>query len=143
MLPYIESPIDIRERSVLSLAFVGDGVLELLVRTKLVEQSRQSPAVLHRKAVQLVSAKAQAKLLEALLPQLSEQEQNIVRRGRNANKASVSKNASAQEYRASTGLEALFGWLYLQNQNQRIYELFSFLWQDYAQNAENSTAGLK
>ncbi len=143
MLSEIDTTIDIRERSVLSLAFVGDGVLELLVRSKLVENGRQSPATLHKQAVKLVSAKAQAKLLEILLPHLTQEEQDIVRRGRNANKASVSKNASVQEYRASTGFEALFGWLYLQNLNQRIYELFSILWQEYTQSDENNMSGLK
>ncbi len=138
MLPEVETGIDIRERSILSLAFVGDGVLELLVRAKLVAQSHGSPGALHRTAVKLVSARAQARLLESLLPMLSEEEAGVVRRGRNASKATVSKNASVQEYRASTGLEALFGWLYLQNRQQRIHELFQFLWQDYTQNAENT-----
>ncbi len=136
MLPLPETEIDIRERSILSLAFVGDGVLELLVRARLVAQSHSTPGALHRAAVELVSARAQARLLDALLPTLSEEEGNIVRRGRNASKATVSKNASAQEYRASTGLEALFGWLYLQNREQRIHELFQLLWQNYTQNAE-------
>ncbi len=143
MLPKAQGNIDIRERSALSLAFVGDGVLELLVRAKLVEQSRSGPATLHRQAVGFVSAKAQAKLLCGLQPLLTEEEAAVVRRGRNANKATVAKNASVGEYRASTGLEALFGWLYLQNRSQRIYELFSFLWEEYAQNAENKPAGLK
>ncbi len=137
MLPSCDSDIDIRERSALALAFVGDGVLELLVRAKLVCESHSPPAALHHKAVSLVSAKAQAKLLHSLYPHLRPPEQDVVRRGRNASKATVSKHASVQEYRASTGLEALFGWLYLQNETGRIHELFALLWQEYTQSAEN------
>lgn len=138
MLPEIETGIDIKERSILSLAFVGDGVLELLVRAKLVAHSHGPPGALHRTAVLLVSAKAQARLLEGLQPALSEEEASLVRRGRNASKATVSKNASIQEYRASTGLEALFGWLYLQNRQERIQELFLLMWDDYSKTAEET-----
>ncbi|MDL2252561.1 cysteine--tRNA ligase [Ruminococcaceae bacterium OttesenSCG-928-I18] len=135
MLPPFHSDIDIRERSPLSLAFVGDGVLELLVRARLVSKSHATPAVLHHEAITLVSAKAQARLLETLLPHLKEAEKDIVRRGRNASKAAVSKHASVQEYRASTGLEALFGWLYLQDRHERIDELFDLLWKEYEHSA--------
>lgn len=125
------SEIDLRERSPLALAFVGDGVLELLVRARLVAQSRMPAGALHRHAVEMVSAKGQFGALALLEPLLTEQEAAVVRRGRNANKATVSKNASAREYRASTGLEALFGWLYLQNRLQRVEELFEPIWQRY------------
>lgn len=131
MLQAPESEIDLRERSPLALAFVGDGVLELLVRARLVATSRRAPGALHREAVSMVSAKAQAAALTSLEPFLLETEMSIVRRGRNASKATVSKNASQQQYRASTGLEALFGWLYLQNELIRIEELFEQIWQHY------------
>lgn len=124
-----KTDIDIRERSPLALAFVGDGVLEMLVRARLVAASRSGPAALHRQAVEVVSARAQHTLLAALEPELSEAERDIVRRGRNASKATVSKNATAEEYRSSTGLEALFGWLYLQGEQQRLKQLFELLWQ--------------
>lgn len=133
-----ESQIDIRERSPLALAFVGDGVFDLLVRARLVADSRRAPGALHREAVELVSAKAQSASLLVLEPALTEEEQNIVRRGRNANKATVSKNASQQEYRASTGLEALFGWLYLRNDIARVEELFEIIWANYAQHAKET-----
>lgn len=129
MLEMQTSPIELRERSPLVLAFIGDGVLELLVRSRLVAQSRMPPNALHRKAVCMVSAKGQFAALEALQPFLSPEEAHIVRRGRNASKAAVSKNASVEEYRASTGLEALFGWLYLQNNTARINTLFDSIWQ--------------
>ncbi len=131
MLQIPKGEIDIRERSPLALAFVGDGVLELLVRARLVATSRLSAGALHRQAVHMVSAKGQFAALGNLAPLLTQQEADIVRRGRNANKANVSKNASAEEYRASTGLEALFGWLYLQNNLERVEALFEVIWQRY------------
>lgn len=120
--------IDIREQSPLSLAFVGDGVFELLVRARLVEYTRLVPNQLHRHAVRFVSARGQCLGLEAILPLLDEEELAVVRRGKNASKATVAKHATPQEYRASTALEALFGWLYLQKREARIYELFSKVW---------------
>ncbi len=131
MLHMPKGDIDIKERSPLALAFVGDGVLELLARSHIVANSRAPAGVLHRKAVQIVSAKAQFAALKELMPILHEDELAVVKRGRNATKASVSKNASAEEYRASTGLEALFGWLYLQDETQRLQELFSVIWEHY------------
>ena len=117
--------MDLREQSPLSLAFIGDGVFELLVRRLLVTKARMAPARLHQEAVRFVSARAQFVWLQALEPMLTEQELNIVRRGRNASKATVAKHASAEEYRGSTALEALFGWLYLQNNAARIEQLFA------------------
>lgn len=123
--------IDVREQSPLNLAFVGDGVFELLVRQRLVERSRLAPGKLHATCVKYVSAKGQNKALAVIQDHLTEQEQAVLRRGKNANKATVAKHATTQEYRASTGFEALFGWLYLTGQNQRIEELFELLWQGY------------
>lgn len=140
MLQVPHSDIDLRERSPLALAFVGDGVLELLVRARLVAQSRRPAGALHREAIRMVSAKGQFAALVDLEPRLTPQEADIVRRGRNASKASVSKHASAREYRASTGLEALFGWLYLQNNNARIEALFETIWQHYAVQKSAETA---
>ena len=127
MLFDCESEIDIREHSPLALAFMGDGVYELLVRRLLVTHTRLVPNRLHGEAVKYVSAKAQFVFLQALLPLLTEQEQAVVRLGKNASKATVAKHATAEEYRASTALEALFGWLYLQNRFDRIEELFDVI----------------
>lgn len=118
--------IDLKEQSPLSLAFLGDGVFELLVRKHLVQTTRLKPAVLHKKAVEMVSAKGQFFILEAIQKYLTEQEQTIIRRGKNATKASVSKHATPEEYRASTALEALFGYLYLSGEELRINELFQY-----------------
>lgn len=123
--------VDVREQSPLNLAFVGDGVFELLVRQRLVERSRLAPGKLHAACVKYVSAKGQNKALAVIQDQLTEQEQAVLKRGKNANKATVAKHATVQEYRTSTGFEALFGWLYLTGQNQRIEELFELLWQGY------------
>lgn len=129
MLPESVPEIDIKEMSPLALAFVGDAVLELLVRSRLVGTTRLQPGRLHSVATQYVSAKAQFRELTALEPLLTEQEAAVLRRGKNASKATVAKHATAQEYRASTGLECLLGWLYLQGQIDRVTELFGVLWQ--------------
>ena len=129
MLPESVPEIDIKEMSPLALAFVGDAVLELLVRSRLVCTTRLQPGRLHSVAPQYVSARAQFRELAALEPLLTEQEAAVLRRGKNASKATVAKHATAQEYRASTGLECLLGWLYLQGQNDRVAQLFEVLWQ--------------
>ena len=104
---------------------MGDGVYEVLVRRMLVEHTRLGPNLLHRHTVRFVSAKGQCAALEAIRPMLTEAEQNVVRRGQNASKATVAKHATAQEYRASTAFEALLGWLYLKGEVRRIEELFA------------------
>ena len=117
--------------SPLALAFVGDAVLELLVRARLVGTTRLQPNQLHTSATRYVSARAQSRELEILEPLLTEAEANVLRRGKNASKASVAKHATVQEYRASTGLECLLGWLYLQGRLDRVQQLFDALWAGY------------
>lgn len=136
MLFEVDAQVDIHEQSPLSLAFVGDGVFELLVRRRLVERTRLAPGKLHAACVKYVSAKGQHRALAYLEPLLTEEEQAVLRRGRNASKASVAKHATPQEYRASTGFEALWGWLYLTGQNERIGQLFETLWQKFDPMAE-------
>lgn len=128
MLFVSQNEIDIRERSPLALAFVGDGVFELLVRSRAVERTRLTPNKLHGLAIRFVSAKGQFAALGFLESMLSDEEKDIVRRGHNASKATVAKNATPEEYRGSTGLEALFGYLYLLGRNDRILELFDAIW---------------
>ena len=135
MLFEAQLTVDLREQSPLALAFVGDAVLELLVRQRLVETTRMQPGKLHSTATRYVSAHAQNRELEILTPLLTEEEANVLRRGKNATKATVAKHATAQEYRASTGFECLLGWLYLQNRNDRIQQLFEALWQQYTPEA--------
>ena len=132
MLFESKNQIDIREHSPLALAFVGDGVYELLVRSREVERTRLQPGRLHSGAVKFVSAKGQFEALQFLEPLLTEEERDLVRRGHNASKASVSKHATPEEYRASTGFECLLGYLYLTGRNDRIEELFDVIWQQFA-----------
>lgn len=111
--------------SVLGLAHVGDGVYELLTRTMLCTEGHRAVIDLHRSTVQLVKAQAQAQAMERLLPMLTEDELAIYKRGRNAKVNSAPKNAKLSQYHAATGLEALFGWLYLQGMMERVEELFT------------------
>ena len=131
MLFETKPKVDIHEMSPVALAFVGDAVLELLVRARLVGSTRLQPNRLHTVATHYVSAHAQCRELEILEPLLTEAEANVLRRGKNASKASVAKHATVQEYHASTGLECLLGWLYLRGENERIQQLFDAVWTEY------------
>lgn len=131
MLFEAEPQVDIREMNPLSLAFMGDGVLELLVRQHLVERSRLLPGKLHAEAVRYVSARSQFLEMKLLEPMLTEEEHAVFRRGKNANKATVAKHASVEEYRTSTGFECLLGWLYLKGRNERIMKLMDVLWREF------------
>lgn len=127
---YIDPQMDITEinrMSMLALAHIGDGVYELLTRTKLCTEGFRSAAKLHFKTVSLVNAKAQAAAVEKLLPLLTEDETAVFKCGRNAKVNSVPQKATVGEYHAATGLEALFGWLYLQGKTQRINELYNVI----------------
>ena len=121
---------DANKISMLGLAHIGDGVYELLVRTMLCTQGHAAVGELHRLTVSYVKAPAQAKAMEKLLPRLSEEELALYKRGRNAHVHGVPQGASVGEYHAATGLEALFGWLYLQGRRERIEELFTAAMED-------------
>ena len=116
--------------SALGLAHLGDGVYELMVRSRLCLRGKATNAGLHRAAVKYVSAPAQAKLARAILPRLTEEEQAVYRRGRNSHTDNLPKGASVGEYHAATGLEALFGWLYLQGKTDRLNELFNLMMEE-------------
>ena len=121
---------DANKISMLGLAHIGDGVYELLVRTMLCTQGHAAVGELHRLTVSYVKAPAQAKAMEKLLPRLSEEELALYKRGRNAHVHGVPQVASVGEYHAATGVEALFGWLYLQGRRERIEELFTAAMED-------------
>lgn len=106
------------------LAFVGDAAYTLLVRTELAQNSAAKANELNKKAAEIVSAHGQSGALERMLPLLTEEEEAVYRRGRNAKKATKSKNATVSDYVRSTGFEALLGYLYLTGQTERIQELF-------------------
>ena len=110
--------------SELGLAHVGDAVFELLVRTRLCCEGSATNRTLHKKTVAQVAAPAQAAFAERILPLLSEQELAVYRRGRNAHPHQIPKNASPAQYSRATGLETLFGWLWLTGQRARINTLF-------------------
>lgn len=124
----LEYQVPIQEQSPLNLAFVGDSVLELLVRHRLAAHSRLPVGKLNALKVPMVSAHGQHKAVEAILPALTDEETGVLHRGRNASKATVAKHATVEEYRSSTGLEALLGWLFLQGRQERIQELFEIIW---------------
>lgn len=109
------------------LAFVGDGVYGLCVRTKLSLVNRPS-GELHKLSVEYVKASAQAKAFAFIEPNLSEEEISVFKRGRNFHTSSTPKSATKQEYHTATGVEALFGYLYLKGEQQRINQLFEIIW---------------
>lgn len=108
----------------LGLAHLGDGVYELMVRSWLCLHGKATAKGLHRAAVHYVAAPSQAQRAEKILPLLTQEEQDVYRRGRNASPHSIPQNASREEYQAATAVEALFGWLYLRGCNDRLNELF-------------------
>lgn len=120
-------PTQLRNMNILALAHVGDGVYELLCRGWLCSHNLETIGNLHKATVQMVKAPAQAAAVKKLLPHLTEGEGAVYRRGRNANVHQIPKNASRGEYAQATALEALFGWLYLQGQRERINELFAII----------------
>ncbi len=105
-------------------AYVGDCVYELYIRTKLVEETKLKPHSLHIKSIKYVKAKAQAEILKDIHENLTEKEQEIVRRGRNAQNHHLPKNANVQDYMYATAFEALVGYLYLTKQHNRLKEIF-------------------
>lgn len=113
--------------SSLGLAHLGDSVYEVMVRSWLALHGTVRPKDLHRATVQYVAAPAQASAMEHLLPALSQEEADVFRRGRNTAPHSVPKAASRAQYQTATGLEALFGWLYLQGRTERLSQLFQLI----------------
>ncbi len=124
------APDEIHAISSIGLAHLGDAVYELLVRTYLCATGKATGKGLHRATVELVRAPRQAALSEKILPLLTEEESAVFKRGRNANVHTIAHNASVAEYRQATALEALFGWLYLNNRRERINELFNSMMEE-------------
>lgn len=118
---------DIRMYNPLVLAYIGDSVYDTFIRTMLVSGGSIQVNKLHKKAIKFVQAKAQAEITEQLHNMLTEDEQDIVRRGRNTKSGSVPKNADINDYRYATGFEALIGYLYLIGNTKRLMELFELI----------------
>lgn len=114
---------DLRTYSPLTLAYIGDGVYELIVRTILVKRGNCQVNKLHKQASSLVKASAQSAMMETLEPVLTEEELGVYKRGRNAHSPTMAKHATMSDYRRATGFEALVGYLYLKEDYQRLLEL--------------------
>ena len=130
MTDYLNTTLDagqLQQISVLGLAHLGDAVYELLWRSWLCAHGGSTCKNLHRETIKRVCAVAQAKAAELFMDSLTEQELAVYKRGRNAKVNSVPKHADISDYHAATGLEALFGFLYLSGERERINELFDMI----------------
>lgn len=114
---------DLRTYSPLTLAYIGDCVFDLVVKSVVVGRANCAANTLHKTATRYVKASSQSEMIDRILPMLDDTEKDILRRGRNAKSATMAKNASAADYRRATGLEALVGYLYLSGRMDRIVEL--------------------
>ena len=118
---------DVKLMAPLTWAYIGDCVYELYVREELINKTNLKPHKLHMEAIKYVKAKKQSEILKEILPNLTEEEQDIVRRGRNAENHHLPKNASVQEYMYATAFEALIGYLYLTKKDGRLKEILSLI----------------
>ena len=115
--------VDIKTYSPLTLAYIGDGIFDIVIRALIVGRGNTNAHSLHVATSRIVKASSQSAMIEEWLPYLTEEEEAVYRRGRNAKSPTMAKNASMSDYRRATGLEALVGYLYLQNKMERIVEL--------------------
>lgn len=115
--------VDIRTYSPLTLAFIGDGIYDLIIRTMIVGRGNTKASQLHQHTSHLVKAHSQSVMIEYMLPHMTEEEEAVYKRGRNAKSPTMAKNATMADYRRATGFEALMGYLYLSDQFERIMEL--------------------
>lgn len=114
---------DIKTYSPLTLAYIGDAIFDLIIRTAIVQNGNTNANKLHKSASLIVKAGTQSQMIEKMLPHLTDEEEGVYKRGRNAKSHTTAKNASIGDYRRATGLEALIGYLYLQDKMDRIMEL--------------------
>lgn len=115
--------VDIRTYSPLALAYIGDGVYDLIFRTAVVQKGNTSANKLHHQTIQYVKAPAQAQMAQALMEEFTPEELAVYKRGKNAKSYTMAKNATIAEYKKATGLEALAGYLYLCGRTERLLEL--------------------
>jgi len=123
--------IDIVNYSPLTLAYIGDAIYELVIRTIVVDEANRSVNKLHKDSASLVKADAQAHMIDFLQGQLSEEEMSVYKRGRNAKSYTKAKNATYASYRNATGFEALMGYLYLSGKSDRMMELIKSAIDEY------------
>lgn len=124
---FVDKEVNAKQLSPLNLAFIGDCIYEIMVRETLVADANRPVNDLHRESVKYVSAKAQTAAFEKIKDMLTEEELSVYKRGRNAKVGHSPKSATEGEYHCATGVEALFGYLYLTEQADRIKELFSVI----------------
>ena len=124
---FVDKEVNPKQLSPLNLAFIGDCVYEMLVRETLVTDANRPVNDLHRESVKYVSAKAQTEAFNKIKDILTEDEMTVFKRGRNAKVGHSPKSATEGEYHCATGVEALFGYLYLTNQLDRVKELFAII----------------
>ena len=115
--------VDIKTYSPLTLAYIGDGIFDLVIRSVIVGKCNTKASQLHYQTSHIVKAQSQAMMIEALEEELTEEEADVYRRGRNAKSPTMAKNATMADYRKATGFEALMGYLYLTDKFPRIIEL--------------------
>ncbi len=118
---------DVNMMSPLTWAYIGDCVYELYIRQELINKTNLKPHKLHIDAIQYVKASKQAEILQEIMPKLTEEEEDIVRRGRNSENHHLPRNASVQDYMYSTAFEALIGFLYLTKKDERLKEILSLI----------------
>ncbi|MCI7792553.1 MAG: ribonuclease III [Lachnospiraceae bacterium] len=118
-----ECDIDIRTYSPLTFAYIGDAIFEMVIRTLIVERGQRAANTLHKHTTKIVCAGTQAAIVEAIMEDMTQEEQDIYRRGKNTKLHSSAKNASLSDYRKATGFEAVCGYLYLSGNTKRIIEL--------------------
>lgn len=121
---------EVNQMSPLTWAYIGDNVFELYVRTNLVNTTKLKPHELHIKSIKYVKAQAQAEFLNKIEENLTDEEKEIVRRGRNTQNHHKAKNATFQEYMYATAFEALLGYLYLTKQDQRLNQILNIIFKD-------------
>lgn len=127
--------VDVREYSPLTLAYIGDAVYDLIIKSLMINEGNQPVQKLHQQTSSYVQASAQSKMMRRLQEELTEEEHAIYRRGRNSKSVSPAKNQSVTDYRRATGFEALLGYLYLKKDWKRMLELVK-TGLDYFENAE-------
>ena len=115
--------VDVQEYSPLTLAYIGDGIYDLVIRTLVINRGNKQVQKLHQETSALVQASAQSRMMRVLQEKLTEEEHAVYKRGRNAKSVSPAKNQSVTDYRRATGFEALIGYLYLNHEYGRLTEL--------------------
>lgn len=116
---------DINNMAPLVLAYIGDAVYEVFIRTLLISQGNIPVNVLHKRSINYVKAKAQSDIIHRIMEHLNQDELDVVRRGRNAKSGTIPKNADVTEYKYATGFESLIGYLYLKKDNTRLMEVLN------------------